>query len=162
MERSDASKPFQGLSREELRAQLASYLLSEKQLKGSIQTSIEEYELWKSRLAMAKEQGREELAEGARSRMEEISRKLADLNLEFDALAAELQQVKAEIKEAELSQKGRASGVDPEALLANIENLAGKSAEASRLERDLRDSEADELLADLKARLMQDPPEEKS
>ncbi|WP_156104570.1 PspA/IM30 family protein [Spirochaeta lutea] len=154
METEDTN-PFEGLTLEELRDQLAQYLLTEKNLNRSITQCITDYETWKNRLNLAREQGQEELVQNAQEELGHFAQRLGALKAESDSLTGEIQRVKSQISQAFSRRKNRPSGTDPNQLLQALQSMAGKSADETALERTLKDQEADSELAALKQRLAQ-------
>ena len=142
-----------------MRDQLSRYILTENQLKKSIRESMTAYEQWRARIEHARTQGREDLLEGAQSELNQHAAKLAALSGELETLQTELAKVKDQIRQADVRAQGRTSGVDPNALLAGIEAMVGKDSGQAELDRQLQESQADELLDQLKNRLASEKPE---
>lgn len=153
MPNEEQQNPFLGLSAEECREQLNAYLLTRNQLRSKIAKGIEALETWKKRRDLATRNGRQDLLETANSAFKTEFENLVVLKKELESLELEIETVRGQIETAFIKARGQISGTNPEALLASLEKMAGKSADAVKLDRQLGEAEADNLLAEFKASL---------
>ncbi len=91
--------------------------------------------LWKSRVELARSKGREDLAAGAQTMLDDISSKMAAAAGERAALAADADR----LKEALPGIKAKERSIDPDALAAELSVLTGEALDPGKaaLERDL-------------------------
>jgi len=104
-----------------------------------------ESERWLSRVKLATEKGRPDLASGAQERADALSEQIAKLKseeLEYrDGIARMMVQLKS------IEGRPQLSGVDADLLLAQMEMLVGEHAQT---DEEFRKAEADWALDDLK------------
>ncbi len=106
-----------------------------------------ESESWLSRVRLATEKGRPDLASGAQAKADELSPQIAKLKGEEQEYRDGIARMVVQLKSMET--RPRLSGVDADLLLAQMEMVVGEHAE---IDEKFRSAEADWALDDLKKR----------
>ncbi len=106
-----------------------------------------ELDLWEKRAKLAEEKNEQILLEGAEDRVQELKEKMAGLAAEEGGLRRKVSILKEKLKNIETRPN---LSIDAEALLAQLKSVAG---EEDKLEKELKEKEADQALKELKKRL---------
>jgi len=147
------SNPFDGLKKEVLLDQLTRYIHAEQVAKKATLRAVEETESWTRRLQAAKESQNEHLLEEAHKQKDQALAQVIKMKSELEQLEREVSLTKDQIKAALVKSSARVSGTDPQQLLASLEAMSGKTTQESKLDRELKTTEADSLLARFKEQL---------
>ncbi len=104
-------------------------------------------ELWESRVKLAAEKGRADLAEAAEARAGELRGKIAQLDTERKGYQEGIAEMMAQLKQLRTRQ---AASVDADLLLAQMQMLVGETAETDQR---FREAQAQWALDELKKKM---------
>ncbi len=106
-----------------------------------------ELDLWEKRAKLAEEKNEPDLKIGAEARVREFKEKIAGLGAEEGGLGRKVSILKEKLKNI----KARPNlSIDAEALLAQLKTVTG---EEDKLEKELKEEEAEQALKELKKKL---------
>ncbi|MBN2510982.1 MAG: hypothetical protein JXB03_11930 [Spirochaetales bacterium] len=136
-----------GTSKEEkhiTKAYLLELITQYKLVSAELKEAEENLALWEQRMELAKTRAREDLAAGARLKIEEYTGAMESIRTHHDEISREIRRARSDLKilssEPELS-------IDPDALYQSLEAMGGKS---DPLLNELEQTQADEALKQLK------------
>jgi hypothetical protein len=129
-----------------------SFVTTLKQTEKLVKEIEKESDLWKQRVTLAESQGKIDLAEGARKKLDEIETKRAKLNAEVIDLAGKCTELVQNLKK--IKATGVKREIDTDMLLAQFEVILGDKAKADySLNKSVKDEEANAELQKLKERM---------
>jgi len=129
------------------REYLLSLITTLKKTRGALSEQRYEVDRWRERVRLAREKGREDLAQQAEQRTLEAERVLERLESEEQEVLREFRDVQGRYTLESMIPEKR---IDPEQLLAALESVAGKP---DSLQEELDRTRVDEQLAALKNEL---------
>ena len=139
---------LQGLDAQTAREVVAGYLRSLKEVQRQLRAAAEQVRLWEGRANLASEAGEHDLARRAAGKAAEARAHLVTLAAEEQEVAAAAGRLKAELQR--LRAAPALSGIDPDALLAELQSLTG---EPDALADELAGLQVEHDLAELKRKL---------
>jgi hypothetical protein len=127
---------------------MTALLLEEKQARQKFQQARERFELWKNRLALAEEAGRDDLVEDALREMDSAKQEATGARATFERIKNEksMLRVGSRLREQE-DTVGQAEG------LVEQFRAMGVNPEDEELRQVAKDQAANDMLAQLKARM---------
>lgn len=134
-----------GLDEQSAREVVLGYLSSLKEVQRQLCIAESQVRLWESRMSLASEVGKHDLARRTADRVEQARAQRAELAAEEQQVAAMAGQLKDELKQ--LRSMPELSGIDAEGLLAELQSSTG---EHDMLGKEIADLEAEQQLSDLK------------
>jgi len=129
------------------REYLLSLITTLKKTRGALSEQRHEVDRWRERVRLAREKGREDLAQQAEQRTLEAERVLERLESEEQEVLREFRDVQGRYTLESMIPEKR---IDPEQLLSALESVAGKP---DSLQEELDRTRVDEQLATLKNEL---------
>ena len=135
-----------GLNKESARELVLGYLRSLKEVQRQLRIADSQVRLWESRMSLASEVGKHDLARRTAARVERARAQRAELSAEEQQVASIAGRLKDELKQ--LRSMPELSGIDAEGLLAELQSSTG---EHDILVSEIADLEAEQRLSDLKS-----------
>jgi phage shock protein A len=136
-----------GLSAAQAKQYVVSYIATLKQTQNQRKKLADDLSTWKSRVALAREKGREDLAAKAQAVVSETEDRLRTILAEERELEFQVIELKRQLDG--LKHQARKS-IDAEALLAQLQSVVG---EPDELKDELENTELDLELEKLKKKL---------
>ena len=137
-----------GLEPEAAREVVAGYLQSAQELRRQLQSARGQEALWQKRTALARQAGDAALAQRAEARRQEARAARERLTAEEFELSVVIDRLKAQLKR--LQDAPALSGIDAEALLADLQSISGEPDPTADA---LKDLQTEQELRELKRRL---------
>jgi hypothetical protein len=138
------------LSYEDAAAYVKSFLTSYKKTQAALEEKTQELNTWNERLTLAERNGRTDLQEEAKHRLHLLIEEKTRLADETQALHRKIVVLKEKL-EFKAKNAGIPSGARAEQLLSDLQQLA--DVDEYKLNEALKDQQAEEDLAQLKAKL---------
>jgi hypothetical protein len=126
---------------------------------------IDEIELWKKRLALAKDHGREDLISAAEGHLAELELAIPDMKGKIAMLNRDISVARGEVADAHIDAERGMSRAETDALVQHLGQAAGtaepdpldsdaqKKAEQRSIKREIEDIEGDMALDALRKKL---------
>jgi hypothetical protein len=126
---------------------------------------IDEIELWKKRLALAKDHGREDLISAAEGHLAELELAILDMKGKIAMLNRDISVARGEVADAHIDAERGMSRAETDALVQHLGQAAGtaepdpldfdaqKKAEQRSIKREIEDIEGDMALDALRKKL---------